>query len=179
MADKVFTQEEVRKELRELGMSKRDARIGSAIACVEAPAREADTPSSDFAKVGDQTLANDTWGYSYGGFQIRSLRAAKGTGSYRDEDMLVRPHFNCMSAKAIHDDVGWKAWSTFTSGQYRAYLQDMYPPPPHTYIVLAGDTLTGIAAKLGVDWEEIARLNNLHSPYTIYIGQNLVYEVAG
>ena len=170
----ILTQEQVRKRLRALDMTRKNARIGSAIAMCEAPAFNAPTPSADFSLVGDIELANATWGFSYGGFQIRSLRADKGTGSYRDEELLLDPMFNCMAAQAIQEDVGWKAWSTFTSGQYKAYLQDLYPPPPNTYVVLAGDTLSGIGAKLGIDWEELARLNNLHSPYTIYIGQQLL-----
>lgn len=173
MTDYILTQDEVRKRLRKLGMTYRNAKIGSAIAVVEAPARGEPVPSSDFSKVGDQALANETWGYSYGGFQIRSLRSQKGTGEFRDEDRLGEPQFNCHSAKIIHDTTGWKAWSTFTSGQYKAYLQDIYPPPPNTYVVLVDDTLTGIGEKLGIDWEELARVNNLHSPYTIYIGQYL------
>jgi len=155
-------------------MTKRNARIGSAIAMVEAPARGADVPSADFSKIGDIELANATWGYSYGGFQIRSLRAEKGTGGWRDEELLLDPMFNCMAAQAIQEDSGWKAWSTFVSGQYKAYLQDIFPPPPNTYVVLAGDTLSGIAYTLGIEWEDLARENNLHSPYTIYIGQHLL-----
>ncbi len=170
----ILSQDEVRKILRDLGMTKKDAKIGSAIAMVEAPAVGVDTPSADFSLIGDIELANSTWGYSYGGFQIRSLREQKGTGGIRDEDELLKPRFNCKSAKAIHDDTGWKAWSTFKSGQYKAYLQDLYPPPPNTYVVLAGDTVSGIALKLGLEWEELARVNNLHAPYTIYIGQQLL-----
>lgn len=174
MAGSIFTQTEVRGMLHNLGMTKMNARIGAAITMCEAPAYGTDMPSADFALIGDQALANDVWGYSYGGFQIRSLRSAKGTGGIRDEERLLEPIFNCQSAKAIHDSVGWKAWSTFTSGQYQAYLPIMFPPPPNTYTVLAGDTLTGIAEKLAIDWTELARLNNLHDPYTIYIGQHLV-----
>jgi hypothetical protein len=155
-------------------MSPKNAKIGSAIAMCEAPAYGAPTPSADFSLVGDIELANATWGYSYGGFQIRSLREQKGTGLFRDEDLLLDPVFNCMSAQTIHDDGGWKQWSTFVSGQYKAYLQDMFPPPPNTYVVLAGDTISGIAASLGIDWEDLARINNIHSPYTIYIGQYLL-----
>lgn len=50
------------------------------------------------------------------------------------------------------------------------------PPAPignSTYTVVAGDTLSGIGAKLGVDWHQIANLNGLSSPYTIYPGQVL------
>ncbi len=174
MAQTILTQDEVRRILRDLGVSKRDAKVGSAIAMCEAPAYGAATASADFALIGDIELADDTWGYSYGGFQIRSLRSQKGTGGWRDEDLLLHPRFNCKAAKAIHDDTGWAAWSTFTSGQYKAYLQDLFPPAPNTYVVLAGDTVTGIAVKLGIAWDELARVNNLHPPYTIFIGQVLV-----
>lgn len=173
MAQTIFTQLEVRKILLALGMTLRDAKIGSAIAMCEAPAYGAETPSADFSKIGDQELANNVWGNSYGGFQIRSLRAQKGTDGVRDEDRLLEPMFNCRSAKTIHDNSGWKAWSTFTSGQFKAYLPKMYPPPPNTYVVLAGDTLTGIADKLGIDWRELARVNDLYEPWAIYIGDQL------
>jgi len=67
------------------------------------------------------------------------------------------------------------ATGAYTSGAYKAYLQDLFPPAPGTYIVLAGDTLSGIAAKVvgGFTWEDLARTNNLHSPYSISIGQSL------
>lgn len=54
------------------------------------------------------------------------------------------------------------------------------PPTPapapvgnSTYTVVSEDTLSGIGAKLGVDWHTIAALNGLSSPYTIYPGQVL------
>lgn len=46
------------------------------------------------------------------------------------------------------------------------------------YIVRRGDYLTGIAKKLGINWRELARLNNLKSPYIIYTGQKLVLPQA-
>lgn len=57
-----------------------------------------------------------------------------------------------------------------------------FTPPPtpapapsgnSTYTVVAGDTLSGIGAKLGVDWHQIASLNGIVAPYTIYPGQVL------
>lgn len=41
------------------------------------------------------------------------------------------------------------------------------------YTVQPGDTVSGIAWKMGVQWPEIARLNNLQSPHIIYPGQKL------
>ena len=43
------------------------------------------------------------------------------------------------------------------------------------YLVKSGDTLSGIGAKLGVDWHAIANKNGIVEPYTIYPGQKLVY----
>lgn len=41
------------------------------------------------------------------------------------------------------------------------------------YTVQSGDTLSGIAARYGLDWTSLAAKNGLQSPYTIYVGQNL------
>lgn len=43
------------------------------------------------------------------------------------------------------------------------------------YTVVSGDTLSGIGAKLGINWKDIANKNGISSPYTIYPGQKLVY----
>jgi lysozyme len=42
-----------------------------------------------------------------------------------------------------------------------------------TYIVVGGDTLSGIGAKTGVAWRSIADLNGIKEPYIIYPGQVL------
>lgn len=46
-------------------------------------------------------------------------------------------------------------------------------PTGNTYTVKAGDFLSKIGSELGVNWKDIASLNNIHSPYTIYAGQVL------
>lgn len=45
----------------------------------------------------------------------------------------------------------------------------------HVYTVASGDTLSGIGERLGVDWRSIASRNGIRPPYTIYVGQQLVY----
>jgi LysM repeat protein len=45
---------------------------------------------------------------------------------------------------------------------------------PETYTVQRGDYLIGIAQKFSLAWEELASLNDLNYPYTLYAGQNLV-----
>lgn len=44
-----------------------------------------------------------------------------------------------------------------------------------TYTVKSGDTLSGIGAKLGVSWKDMASKNGIAAPYTIYPGQKLKY----
>lgn len=45
--------------------------------------------------------------------------------------------------------------------------------PPGSYTVQAGDSLSRIGARLGVPWNDIARLNGIGAPYTIRVGQTL------
>lgn len=47
------------------------------------------------------------------------------------------------------------------------------PQPGGTYTVVAGDTLSGIGQKTGTDWKQIAAVNGIGAPYTIYPGQVL------
>lgn len=47
-----------------------------------------------------------------------------------------------------------------------------------TYTVQSGDCLSVIGKKLGVNWKEIATLNGIHSPYTVYKGQKLKIPTA-
>jgi len=42
-----------------------------------------------------------------------------------------------------------------------------------TYTVKAGDTLYAIGMELGVNWEEIAEVNNIEAPYSLSTGQEL------
>lgn len=46
-------------------------------------------------------------------------------------------------------------------------------PKASQYKVVPGDSLSGIGIKLGVDWRQIALLNRIAAPYTIYPGQIL------
>ena len=71
----------------------------------------------------------------------------------------------------------------------RVYISVIYQPgaasqaeqpleenQPETYKVRAGDNLMGIARKLGLDWKELARWNDLQPPYTLHPGQLLVVK---
>lgn len=44
-----------------------------------------------------------------------------------------------------------------------------------SYTVQSGDSLSVIAARYGLNWHTLAQRNNLSAPYTIYVGQKLVF----
>lgn len=48
-----------------------------------------------------------------------------------------------------------------------------------TYTVQAGDTLSGIASRYGVDWHSLASANGISYPYIIYVGQHLTITNGG
>ena len=57
--------------------------------------------------------------------------------------------------------------------------QKLKVPGPETtapveYVVQEGDTLFSIARRFGVDMEELARVNGITDPSTIYVGQRLI-----
>jgi nucleoid-associated protein YgaU len=181
----LLTQAQVYDLARSVGFSTANARIAAAIAMCEAPYTDAAGVSySNVDAVGDQALANDTWGFSYGCWQVRSLRADKGTGRLRDEELLIgSPKRQAFVARQIKLAAGsFNPWSTYTGGQYRAYLLDetgaiAFPPPLGSYVVVGGDTLSGITAKLSDGkwtWQELAAANGIVKPYTIHIGQTLL-----
>ena len=45
------------------------------------------------------------------------------------------------------------------------------PQGSNTYTVVAGDTLSGIAARFGTTYQELARINGIENPNLIYVGQ--------
>lgn len=56
-------------------------------------------------------------------------------------------------------------------GDIRGFYQEQAKPT--SYTVVSGDTLTGIAVKVGGNWQDIANKNGIASPYVIYPGQEL------
>lgn len=47
---------------------------------------------------------------------------------------------------------------------------------PSSYTVQRGDTLYSISWRYGRDYKEVARINGIRSPYTIYVGQKLRFK---
>lgn len=51
--------------------------------------------------------------------------------------------------------------------------KEVYSKKTEYYTVKKGDTLSKIGAKLGINWQDIAKLNNIKAPYVIYPNQKL------
>ena len=172
----LFSQKELEGLQTSIGTPAAIARILSAIAMVESgPATivsgVAKVPSD---KIGDEELQTTYWGPSIGLWMVRSIKSQSGTGKTRDATRLLDPAFNAKSAKAIYEDQGLNAWSVYTGGQYKAYMQEEFPPPPNTYVVQGGDTLSKIADKFNTTVEILTNLNNLADPNKINIGQHII-----
>lgn len=48
--------------------------------------------------------------------------------------------------------------------------------PPTYYTVRKGDTLYSISWRYGMDYKDVARINGIRSPYTIYVGQKIRFK---
>lgn len=81
-----------------------------------------------FAESGGRTEAHNTKGQddSYGLWQI-NMKGSLGPdrrpkfGITKDAQ-LFDPATNAKAAKVVHASSGWKAWTTYTSGAYKEYL---------------------------------------------------------
>jgi len=58
-------------------------------------------------------------------------------------------------------------------GAYRAQSQQV---APSVYQVRKGDTLYSVSWRFGMDFKQVAKINGIRSPYTIYVGQKLRFK---
>ncbi len=69
------------------------------------------------------------------------------------------------------------------AGQHRPHPPTKpYPPQPPAvcvHTVAPGDTLSGIAVQYGVTVRELMKLNNIHNPNIIYVGQQILIPICG
>ncbi len=80
------------------------------------------------------------------------------------------------SSKAVIDgitantaDMNW-CYKDYTNGS--AFIPTPKPEPSYdTYTVMAGDTLSDIAAKFGTTYQELAAINGIEDPNMIHVGQ--------
>lgn len=79
---------------------------------------------------------------------------------------------NC--PQTIRETGTWDAFLAMCQAEYDGGQPSPAPTPSgDTYTVQAGDCLSVIGAKLGLDWRDIAAVNGITEPYTIYAGQVL------
>jgi len=71
---------------------------------------------------GDKRIQTAKWGPSVGPWQIRSLKADRGTGRARDELALTDPVFNAKVAREVYLAQGFPAWGAYTNGTFRQFL---------------------------------------------------------
>src|SRR4051812_4551976 len=78
----------------------------------------------DDANLGDVRLEDNTWGPSYGLYQIRTLKAQTNTGQDRDINWLAASDTNQATAAWDISQHGrdFSPWTTFTRGTYQQFL---------------------------------------------------------
>ena len=54
-----------------------------------------------------------------------------------------------------------------------------YAVAPDFYTVRSGDTLSGIAGRYGLSYTSVAEMNDIASPYRIYVGQSIRLKNSG
>lgn len=67
-----------------------------------------------------------------------------------------------------------KVSGTTSNATYHSTATNRNNDSAGSYTVQSGDSLYAIAARYGLDWHTLARLNGISSPYTIFVGQHLV-----
>ena len=63
----------------------------------------------------------------------------------------------------------------YDPGAVQAKVNELLKGKAKAYTVKKGDTLSGIGAKLGVNWKTLASKNGIKAPYVIRVGQKLKY----
>lgn len=119
-----FTIPQIYGLARGVGLDPTSAVVATCIALAESGGRT--------DAIGDVALEDAKWGPSVGLWQIRSLRAQKGTGGVRDEVALLNPAKNADSMKSISGGgTSFDAWSTYKNGaaakQAATVLQQVTP----------------------------------------------------
>jgi LysM repeat protein/uncharacterized protein YvpB len=75
--------------------------------------------------------------------------------------------------------LGYMAVTAAGSKDNEAKSRTVEKDSPDIYTVKKGDYLTQLAREWGIDWRELAALNNINWPYTIHPGQTLITDLNG
>jgi hypothetical protein len=111
---------------------------------------------------GDIALQNATWGPSVGLWQIRSLKADKGKGTYRDEDKLSDPAFNAKAMVSISNSgSNWNPWTVTHPTNllgFARYTAAMAVAPAAVTAMLTGKGAGNATAAVGSALEPVTQL---------------------
>lgn len=105
----------------------------------------------DNANLGDIGLQDNTWGPSYGLFQIRTLKAETGSGTNRDINRLAASDLEqARAAYAISGGgTNFSPWTVYNTGAYQQFLEGAKSAAGATS--LTGDE-DGPLPTVGPDW---------------------------
>lgn len=110
-----LNREQLKTLASSVGFTGADVDIAAAVALAESggnPSEHNSTPPDD----------------SYGLWQINMLGSMGPERRKRfgisNNTELFRPATNAKAAKMIHEQSGWKAWTTYTRGTYKKYMPD-------------------------------------------------------
>lgn len=120
-------------------------------------------------------LGTDTWVDSGTFLWVAHYGRTPGQPGYLTEHVRMHQHASDGRVPGIAGntdlDVSLVDLSLLTGGMVPPAPPS--PPPDGTYVVQPGDTLSGIGARLGVDWRTVADVNGISDPDLIYVGQVL------
>lgn len=110
------TAAQIYQSLTDAGFTGGQAVVMTAISLAES--------GGDDTELGDVGLENNTWGPSYGLFQVRTLRSETGSGGDRDVTWLSTSDANQAAAAYEISNKGnnFAPWTTYTSGAYQQFL---------------------------------------------------------
>ena len=110
------TPSQIWADLRAAGFNPAQATIMTAVALAESAGND--------TSLGDVGIENNTWGPSYGLYQVRTLKADTGRGTDRDVNWLAASDTN--QARAAWDisrhGADFSPWTTYTRGTYLQFM---------------------------------------------------------
>ena len=136
--------------------------------------------TADFSNI---VVGEAVWMQGHIGIYIGNGLAVETTTRWTSECMITAVG-NIGSVKGYntrtwtkHGKLPWVDYSAVTPA-----AKPVQPVKPAisgiTYTVKAGDTLSSICSKYGVDWRKVAKDNNITNPSIIHVGQKIVIKGA-
>lgn len=140
----------------------------------EAKRAEEEQKAAEAAQVKYKVKSGDTLASIGAEFGVEYTKIAEANGlkepfAIEIDQELIIPGAKKVEEKPQQEATEAPASSTDSGQAAESGIKDS----GQTYTVKSGDTLAGIAATLGVDWQQMAQLNGMSDPYPIEIDQVL------